>query len=742
MNSIFAHRFDLRRKTSSRDILMIFVATPELDAETLATVVEAEIEANLVPDELLIVVREPSFAATQAALGENSQNEATLARFRGRSSITLLGYDARGNEASRVAIAGPAPRQTLKFDDFRRRAVTRIFNSRHGFVESTSTYHFENPSGRHTERFIRLSNILVRGAEIAFIGFCTLPFIPTTASIAYLDTPSLYAVLAAINAQRASFPGAPSILADNFSSYAGVGNYQFTQIEDAILLISASSSGTLATDLIRDQHFAPDQVTHLLFLGNDKSGSNIVCDLSRDAVRNEEGVATFPAVEKALGCRLCASGSHAIKLQGDQFEFAGPQQDSLLIGKADAPATLAPLMERAAGGNIFGVGLSRAIGRHPRLFNIDPTALLAHAPFEARLDYVLRRSIPSSMRHVIAIDEASIAFAQKIGEFSQNQVAVIHRDQIDTIARETESAIVIAATVIESGRSLLDASRDLRSIAPHAPLQYLVGFSKSTGAPRRDALDRTLAQTVNPFPYEMTEVERIILPLSSEASAWASEWTLLIDPAAQALAPVSVRPTIVSRMARLRKASQALNDDLFLANSPNRKLRLQPGFVFWPDGIPEKIHSQADVFFTIASVLQQLRANAHRATKSAIKSNWFQQTILAPENFGRFNDDIIQASILRAAHPYEMNFADSPSDSREIGRLVRRIVLAAATDRGGAAAEFLIALATRRLRLCPSDVAIVLEAKTEGMPMIDFLQAVCRAQLSHASSTGTSSGTA
>lgn len=729
MNSVFAFRFELRRKTSTYDVLMVFAATPEIDAEALATVVEAEINANLVPDELLIVVREPAFVATQAALVENSLNEATLSRFRGRASVTLVGYDVSGGEGSRAAIAGPAPRRTVKFDDFRRRAMTSIFNSRQGFVEATSTYHFENPSGRHTERFIRVSNILVRGAEIAFIGFCTLPFIPPKASVAYLDTPSLYAVVAAINAQRVSFSTSSPILADNFASYAGVGSYQFTQIENAAVLISASSSGTLATDLIRDQHFAPEQVTHLLFLGKDKSGSNIVCDLSRDTVANDEGVATFPAVEEALDCRLCVSGSHPIKLQGDQFEFAGPQQDSLLIAKADAPTGLATLMKRTAGGGIFGVGLSRSSGRHPRLFNIDPVAMLAHPPFEARLDYVLRRSIPSSMRHVIAIDEESIPFAQKIANFSFNAARVLSREAIDTIAKETESAIVIAAAVIESGRSLLDVSRDLRSIAPHAPLQYLVAFSKSTGTPRRDALDRTLTQTVNPFPYEVTEVERMVLPLSSEASAWASELTLLIDPTVQSLALPSIQPTIASRVSRLRKASQTLCDDLFLANAPNSTLRLQPGFVFWPEGVPEKVHSQADVFFTIASVLQQLRANAHKVAKPAIRSNWFQQTILAPENFGRFNDDIIQASILRAAHPYEMNFADAPADSREIGRLVRRIILAASTDRGGAAAEFLIALATHRLRLCRSDVAIVLDVKANASPMLNFLQAVCRARL-------------
>jgi len=151
--------------------------------------------------------------------------------------------------------------------------------------------------------------------------------------------------------------------------------------------------------------------------------------------------------------------------------------------------------------------------------------------------------------------------------------------------------------------------------------------------------------------------------------------------------------------------------------------------VFWPNGVPERTHSQADVYVTIASVLQQLRSNAHRGQRSAIKSNWFQQTILAPENFGRFNDDIIQASILRAAHPFEMNLADAATDSRELGRLIRRIIAAANTERGGAAAEFLLALATGRLRLRRADLDVALSADPGNVAMVRFLHAVCRQRL-------------
>ena len=730
MNSLYAYRFEIARRGSSHDVLMVFVATQNLDTESFATTVEGEIEANLVPDELLIVVRQPAFEATLEALRTDSQSQATLARLRGRATVTLVGYDRFGKEADRSKVDGPEPRRKVKLDDFKRRAITDIFNVRHGFVESTSTYHFENPSGRHTERFIRLSNILVRGAEIAFIGFCTLPFIDEGTSVAYLDTPSLYAVVAAINEQRSSFSDARPILADNFSSYAGKENYQFAQVANAIVLISASSSGTLANDLMRDHQFEKTQVTHVLFLGNDKSGSNIVCDLRRDAHQNAEGISLLPAVEEPERCRMCASGSHAIKLQGDQFEFAGPQQEPLLIGRDHAPPDLGSLVDRLVSGAILGVGLSQTSSKHPRQFDVDPVALLKHPRFRDRLEFVKRRSLPASLGHVIAIDQASEPLASEIAAYKGARAAVVQRDGLDSIPLTTESAIVIAAAVIESGRSLLEVSRDLRSIAPHAPLLYLVGFSKTTGEPRRQSLERTISQTVNPYPYQLIEIERMTLPLSSVNHAWRAELDLLVDPDVKALAPAALQGWISERVARLRRASEPLKDELFLGNSPGRELRLQPGFVFWPDKVTRRQHTQADVFFTISSVLQQLRANAHRAVKSAIRSNWFQQTILAPENFGRFNDDIIQAAILRAAYPFEMNFADAPGESRELGRLIRRIVMASAVDRGGAAVEFLLALATRRLRLGRTDLKIVLDTSSGGIAGVDFLQGVCRTRLS------------
>lgn len=732
MRSLFTLRFDLRRTSisgheRSRDVLMVFVSTPELDPETFASTVEAEMESNLVPDEVAIVVRDPSYDEILAQLRSNSLHISTLGRL-STSTVTLVGYDCNGRETRRSEVTEVALGGSINLDDVRRRGVTFIFNERRGFVEANSTYHFENPSGRHTERFIRLSNILARSAEIAFVGFCCLPHVDPTVRRAYLDTPSLYGVVAAINEQRRSFPDTEWILAENFSSYTGFDDYEFDE-EAAVVLISASSSGSLAARLVAEKNIEPQQIIHLLYLGRKPSPSPVVCDLSKNEEANPDGVTDLPSVNEAVDCAICASGSHAIKLQGDQFEFAGPQHDSLLVGVADAPKGLSQLMSRYACDGVFGVGLGRGGSKSPRLFHVDSEKLIANNEFATKLDYALRRSLPASLSLVIAADDQSRPLAEMVASRLANPAPVVARDEIDSIPKTTKDAIAIVASVIESGRTLLDVSRDLRSIAPEAPLIYLVGMAKTTGEPKRDRLDSSLTQTHNLFPYQVVTVDQIVLPASHDRHAWSAELQLLVDPEVIKLVPAGLERIVRSRVDRLRRASEALGDDLFAANA-DEPLSLQPGFVFWPKALPSKNrHRQADVYFTIASVLQRLRANAAGAGDHRIISNWFQQTMLAPGNFGRFNDDIIQASLLRAAYPHELNYADAASESREMGRLLRRIISACESPRGGAASEFLLALATRRMQLRQDDLDQVLEMEIPEVPMVRFLLDTCRHRL-------------
>ena len=137
-----------------------------------------------------------------------------------------------------------------------------------------------------------------------------------------------------------------------------------------------------------------------------------------------------------------------------------------------------------------------------RQFNINAARLAGSEAFRERLDYVLRRSLPASLRTVIAIDADSRDLAELVAARVPGEVQVVMHDDIDRLDSGSSDAIAIVGLAIESGRTLMDVSRDLRSVAPRAPLLYLAGMSKTTGEAKREALERTLERTHNPFPYQ------------------------------------------------------------------------------------------------------------------------------------------------------------------------------------------------------------------------------------------------
>jgi hypothetical protein len=258
---------------------------------------------------------------------------------------------------------------------------------------------------------------------------------------------------------------------------------------------------------------------------------------------------------------------------------------------------------------------------------------------------------------------------------------------------------------------------------------YLVGVEKTTALEHRRRLEGTLGVATGPLANLFVPVESMVLPASDRRHAWLAELNFLRSPLAVSRMPDALRVFFNTRLDMLRRGSEPVRDGIFLPNHPDAQLTVQPGFVFWPEKLArDGSYTQADVFFTVASILQHLRARAREPGLSAIKSNPFQQTLLAPENFGRFNDDAIQASLLRSATAGELNYEAHPEASAQASRLIRRVLASADRPRGGAAAEFLLAIACRRLSLLPTDRETVLDVRIDpdAAPVAAFLAEVCR----------------
>jgi hypothetical protein len=729
VNPIFPLRFELSTDERRADVLLLFVASDELDESAFADAVEAQVNADLRPDILLLIVRDTSFEASRRLLTTSSAAVASRQRLEPSTTVELSGYSETGDENRRELLGGPQPAVRVEYSDLRRRGVTDIFLRRGGFVGSTPAFHFENPSGRHTERFMRLSNILVRSAEISFIAFATLPWIPRDAKVAYVDTPAVLAVISSISEQLGSFGRRP-LQADSFGSYLGRRSYRFTRRDEAVVVISASSSGGLSQELVHENKFDVGRIVHLLYLGRSAPPDRLVCNLATDPIQNPRGVDRNPMVEPKDDCRLCASGSLFIKLHGDQFDISGPQPEPLTINRDDAPARLREQMGRLAGIGVLGIVPGADSRQAHRLFDISEDGLLASPAFCRRLDFAFRRGLPGAISHIIHAGERSAAFAEHVRTAAEAWGAkpdLVAASELDRMAGAQVTSVAVVAAAIESGRTFLDISRDLRSIIGDAPVTYLVGVEKTTALEHRRRLERTLSVAAGPLANLFVPVESVVLPASDRRQAWLAELNFLRSQQTVSRMPEALRAFFDTRLKMLRRGSEPVRDGIFLPNHPDARLTVQPGFVFWPERLTkEGAYTQADVFFTVASILQHLRARAREPGMSAIRSNPFQQTLLAPENFGRFNDDAIQASLLRAATAGELNYEAHPEASAQASRLIRRVLASADRPRGGAAAEFL--LACRRLSLLPSDRESILDVSIDpdAAPVAAFLAEVCR----------------
>lgn len=724
MRHVFVHRFQRKVGLSHRDILVAFIASRELDPGAVAGELENEVDARLVPDELIIVSRESVADDVSRAFDESGPFRRLRERLLDGTPTTLISFGGNGAEGRRQLLTKGSDLSDLSLATILRRGSTAIFTTNGGFVESTSAYHFRNPSGRHTSRFMRLSNILVRQAEITYIALSVLQHVPETTRTMYVDTPSLFAVVAALNDLRSSEAALSPVPVDSFRSYDHVRTYKNFQTENAVALVSASSSGSLARLLV-DRGFSPQAVVHILFLGERPSDLIAAVDLEADEEENPEGYTFARENNQDDDCTLCRNGSLPITLEGDQFDIAGPQPEPLVITRTTAHNSLRETMSRHAGTKTFRVNGGRPV----RQYSVDPEQVASSGKALERLKYLAAARVPGRIGHCIAANESSFEFAKRVLAAAGSSAPILSPDEFEkrviSSGNGFEEPILVAAAVVGSGRQLLDISRRLRS-CPKAPLVYFAGIVTTTSTERTKTLESSLALTTNPASHPLIIVDQINLPSADAPNAWERELALLDEVTNTGM---SVSPEIRDRQARLRRTSVALEDDLFLANTTSAPLRLRPGFAFWTEAVTDGCHTQADVYYTITAVLQGLRTAEGGIGKKTLRTEWFYRTLLSPENFGRFNDAVIQASLLRAGRPSELDYTDNRVASADAARLIRRIVESAATPRGEAAAEFLMALAIGRLRLVKSDLRTLLGDLPSQTPLVDQLAELCRARL-------------
>jgi hypothetical protein len=122
--------------------------------------------------------------------------------------------------------------------------------------------------------------------------------------------------------------------------------------------------------------------------------------------------------------------------------------------------------------------------------------------------------------------------------------------------------------------------------------------------------------------------------------------------------------------------------------------------------------SQAEVYFLISATLHHLRRR--EAKRHSLVQHGHVRKVISPRCFERFNDGVIQAALLRAATPPELDYSLSEQFSGEMERILDFVFTNAANESGEAAREFALALGADHLRLMPESIARLRDEHHDG----------------------------
>lgn len=731
-------------------LTIVYCSTRDCVASRLSDRLAKHFDTGVAPDRVVLLGPESSREVLVAVAAEEHLRVTlpAVTRYVNTPQIVPVTFDSVGAftehhiDGSTQSWAEPSAGQ------LRRDGLTALFRTHRAVMDASGGYHYVKPSKKHSGHFIRSANVLLYGAETSFVAACLLPLLPPgPIRRIYTDTSSinpvaygLIDVLCRLDPQLAP----PTV--DSFSSYSGIdGQFELEDAANSLCLISASTSGGLE-EIIQEKHRVPrDRQITLFYVGPELPNSKLLCDATRRG-DDLDGVEPFESWQ-AADCPLCEQGQSTVVITGDQFLPANPTVTPRMIRATDAPGWLGPVMRDIYGRDVVRCHTGNpGSSSPPRALYLDLRPLVASSdddlsenPLAAKLERYLVRDVPAGTRWVVHLDDpASVVLADRVVGFLNDngqELPLGHRVSARALTMQVgdydmpEGVVLVLAGAVVSGRSLLGVSQALRRAHPGGPVAYLVLAARTATAKHwRDAASNLQFGDSGPGEHRLAVVQELELPddRAAEGSPWRLEtefWQKLLDedengegrPLTEA-----VRERIAVLDAALIDSEGGLRNDLFLPSPLGERLQLQPNFVFWRNfSYASDVATQAEVFMTVTAVVHALRQD--RPSVKASLSHDHNWTVLAPGNFARFNDAVIQAALLRAARRFEIDYSADSRVSRDMAEILKPILASWDGPDGAAAPEFLLALAQGRLRLVYDDADELLkelESASDWMPII------------------------
>lgn len=616
--------------------------------------------------------------------------------------------------------------------------LINIFKNRGGLIEANQGQHFVFPSGKHSTKFLRTGNILLYSSEIYFISFTMLKFYNVDEhKYIYCDTSSINSLaMALVNLKQRFLDYKLKMpLINSFKSYSIFEEEELAFGKNSLFLVSSSTSGGIIERFTERKVSIPlRNIVLLFFLGDfenfSKYEDNIVCNLTSTSPL-ENGIQPFKTynIENTV-CKYCHDGSMPLNVVGDTFLSEKPRINKVLLTVFHPPKNLSSFVEQFICDNRDEKNIIKCNFKESpnpdyqydiyididQIFDSILNGEQRYSDYDKKLRKRINLNIPSNTRFIITVNDSG---SKKLGKLILREFEKTHKIPPTIVAQteildkleNVEGSVVIACSSMVNGGNLLYISKALRSY-DQLSVVYLIGLVRTKNEQYHDFLIKNLSQgsTLGNSNSPFVAIEKLNLPEKYTNTTWLDEKIFLgrivayLDDLLDNETKGYSEPTLIFYSNRLKhlksvdNKNKGLSNSLFFPNIYNKfnELQLNKNFAFLSfEQYYDRI-SQAEVYFIISAILNNLRSNVIKG--STLQQRQHDRNVLDPGNFLRFNDGIIQACLLRSALACELDYSLDENLSTQMKDIVMDIILNNDIVMRESIMEFAYAISIRKIK--------------------------------------------
>ncbi len=689
------------------DFRFLFKAPGVLRTGHLADAIEASVQTVLFPDVIIVICSEDESNELRESFQITELKQAAN-RTAKKISLCVCSFNKEGKLSKPTFIRNSRTNiyKILQKNIFKikRAGLNKLFSTPYVLMSAPPGFTFVKPSGERSPYFLRAEEALTEIENVQFLGFVLIDrvfarekLLKQRIDVIYIDSMAIASVAYALREMYCALFQASRPRVVSFHSHDGLKNLEIPQCGTSFCIISASSSMRLEQRWKEKTHCLPTEVVTLLTLDTAERSADALYCLPNPFKKNSSANRTDSILKD-------------LRITGERFlpEELVPKK-VLLRGIVHSVKQAIEFACHFTGKNKLSIqARGEKATSKVRPIHLHDAALLESTSFKSYLLKILKQRTPASIQAIVyQEDDASKALAELCAVELQAlmaapvQLPLISQHQLETgnASVDASRALLIVAAVIGRGTKLLSISRDLRALHTGART-YVIGAQIAETQAQITALKGNLV-------YSAEKAHIIVETFTKVAVGAGLKDSYLDEHSVLSRFPKNVMSaTLQDRFEKLQGSAAGLAEaGFFPCNADlSEMLRLRPDFAYWDFPYEETgVHLPA-VFLTVAAILQNAREASFNSPDDRLATDAFQQVVLDPENFARYNDGVIQAALLRAAHPSELDYSSERTASQHMLAILTKIFVQHERPQGEAALEFGLAIHSGRLKLMTKDL--------------------------------------